>query len=184
MFVQIFVLLNNHNSLDNKGSWRILKDFYCSVTMLRELGLMCYIVVFHVHGVGEVFPRRNVNNEVYFLGENPWSPSSLKIPQISCIYFITNSIAPSRRSHWASHAAHINIMLRWGYAALRTLDQSAWRVPPTKRLRRAVRAQGSPSVHLPGMCDLLRCKDRQRRRQQTVKSEQCLWKTAQVGVDQ
>ena len=29
---------NNPNSL-NKGSWRILKDFYCSVTMLRELGL-------------------------------------------------------------------------------------------------------------------------------------------------
>ena len=29
----------NSNSLDNKGSWRILKDFYCSVTMLRELGL-------------------------------------------------------------------------------------------------------------------------------------------------
>ena len=30
----------NPNSLDNKGSWRIFKDFYCSVTMLRELGLM------------------------------------------------------------------------------------------------------------------------------------------------
>ena len=30
----------NPNSLDNKGSWRILKDFYCLVTMLRELGLM------------------------------------------------------------------------------------------------------------------------------------------------
>ena len=30
----------NPNSQDNKGSWRILKDFYCSVTMLRELGLM------------------------------------------------------------------------------------------------------------------------------------------------
>ena len=29
----------NPNSLDNEGSWRILKDFYCSVTMLRELGL-------------------------------------------------------------------------------------------------------------------------------------------------
>ena len=28
----------NPNSLD-KGSWRILKDCYCSVTMLRELGL-------------------------------------------------------------------------------------------------------------------------------------------------
>ena len=32
-------ILLNLNSLDNKGSWRILKDFYCSVTMLRELGL-------------------------------------------------------------------------------------------------------------------------------------------------
>ena len=32
--------LLNPNSLDNKGSWMILKDFYCSVTMLRELGLM------------------------------------------------------------------------------------------------------------------------------------------------
>ena len=30
----------NPNSLDNKGSWSILKDLYCSVTMLRELGLM------------------------------------------------------------------------------------------------------------------------------------------------
>ena len=30
----------NPNSLDNKGSWRILKDFYCSVTMLWELGLI------------------------------------------------------------------------------------------------------------------------------------------------
>ena len=30
----------NPNSLDNKGSWRILKDFYCSVTMLRKLGLI------------------------------------------------------------------------------------------------------------------------------------------------
>ena len=27
------------NSLDNKGSCWILKNFYCSVTMLRELGL-------------------------------------------------------------------------------------------------------------------------------------------------
>ena len=29
----------NPNSLDKKGSCWILKDFYCSVTMLRELGL-------------------------------------------------------------------------------------------------------------------------------------------------
>ena len=29
----------HHNSQDNKGSWRILKDFYCSVTMLTESGL-------------------------------------------------------------------------------------------------------------------------------------------------
>ena len=29
----------NPNSRDNKGSCWILKDFYCSVTMLRELGL-------------------------------------------------------------------------------------------------------------------------------------------------
>ena len=32
----------NPNSLDNKGSWRILKDFYCSVTMLRQLVLINY----------------------------------------------------------------------------------------------------------------------------------------------
>ena len=31
----------NPNSLDNKGRLRNLKDFYCSVTMLRELGLIC-----------------------------------------------------------------------------------------------------------------------------------------------
>ena len=37
----------NPNSLDNKGtcSCCILKDFYCSVTMLRELGLII------VHGL-------------------------------------------------------------------------------------------------------------------------------------
>ena len=29
----------NPHSLDNNGSCWILKDFYCSVTMLRELGL-------------------------------------------------------------------------------------------------------------------------------------------------
>ena len=33
----------NPNSLDNKGSWRIWKDLYCSVTMLRELGLMVLV---------------------------------------------------------------------------------------------------------------------------------------------
>ena len=31
-------LIFNPNSLDNKGSCWILKDLYCSVTMLRELG--------------------------------------------------------------------------------------------------------------------------------------------------
>ena len=36
------IMYVNPNSLDNKGSWRILKDFYCSVTMLRELGLMFF----------------------------------------------------------------------------------------------------------------------------------------------
>ena len=36
----IYNLSVNHNSLDNKDSWRILKDFYCSVTMLyKESGL-------------------------------------------------------------------------------------------------------------------------------------------------
>ena len=30
----------NPNSLHNKGSCWILMDFYCSVTMLREFGLM------------------------------------------------------------------------------------------------------------------------------------------------
>ena len=30
----------NPNSLDNKGSWRTLKDCYCSATMLWELGLI------------------------------------------------------------------------------------------------------------------------------------------------
>ena len=36
----------NPNSLDNRGSWRILKDFYCSVTMLRELGLNKLSILF------------------------------------------------------------------------------------------------------------------------------------------
>ena len=34
------IYIFNPNSLDNKGSCWILKDCYCSVTMLRELGLM------------------------------------------------------------------------------------------------------------------------------------------------
>ena len=39
MFDELNTFLNPI-SLDNKGSWRILNDFYCSVTMLRELGLI------------------------------------------------------------------------------------------------------------------------------------------------
>ena len=35
-------------SLDNKGSCWILKDFYCSVTMLRELEFMKAGPQFHV----------------------------------------------------------------------------------------------------------------------------------------
>ena len=38
--VVFMISLINPNSLDNKGSWRILKGFYCSVTMLRESGLI------------------------------------------------------------------------------------------------------------------------------------------------
>ena len=35
IFKVIYFLISiNPNSLDNKGSWRILKDFCCSVTML------------------------------------------------------------------------------------------------------------------------------------------------------
>ena len=40
----------NPNSLDNKGRWRILKDFYCSVTMLRVNGTgstVHYIETYH-----------------------------------------------------------------------------------------------------------------------------------------
>ena len=37
--------LINPNSLDNKGSWRILKDFYRSVTMLREFGLTVIVFI-------------------------------------------------------------------------------------------------------------------------------------------
>ena len=44
-----WVLCFNTNSQDNKGSWGILKDFYCSVTMLRELGL------------NDFFPHRGMN---------------------------------------------------------------------------------------------------------------------------
>ena len=39
------LLAINPNSLDNKGSCWILKDFYCSVTMLRELGLINNVFV-------------------------------------------------------------------------------------------------------------------------------------------
>ena len=37
--VQHIKIIITPNSLDNKGSCWILKDFYCSVTILRELGL-------------------------------------------------------------------------------------------------------------------------------------------------
>ena len=43
IFMTLFLI--NPNSLDNKGSWRILKDFYCSVTMLRELGLILQKII-------------------------------------------------------------------------------------------------------------------------------------------
>ena len=33
--LRLVVALFNPNPIDNKGSWRILKDCYCSVTMLR-----------------------------------------------------------------------------------------------------------------------------------------------------
>ena len=36
----------NPNSLDNKSSWRILKDFYCSVRMPRELGLKFVVLLY------------------------------------------------------------------------------------------------------------------------------------------
>ena len=38
--IWMYFELINPNSLDNKGSWGIFKEFYCSVTMIRELGLM------------------------------------------------------------------------------------------------------------------------------------------------
>ena len=41
--IQMLYFPFNPNSLDNTGSWTILKDFCCSVTMLRELGLRLYI---------------------------------------------------------------------------------------------------------------------------------------------
>ena len=41
----------NPNSRDNKGSWRILKNFYCLVTMLGGLGLNNHFgfSLLHVH---------------------------------------------------------------------------------------------------------------------------------------
>ena len=39
-FSSVFILFVNPNSLDNKGSCWILLDCYCSVTMLRDLGLI------------------------------------------------------------------------------------------------------------------------------------------------
>ena len=40
-------MIMNPISLDNKGSWRILKDFNCSATMLRELGLIIYNTIYN-----------------------------------------------------------------------------------------------------------------------------------------
>ena len=54
----------NPNSLGNKASCWILKDCYCSVTMLRELGLMllhvfCFgnvvFVLSHSHSISDLF---------------------------------------------------------------------------------------------------------------------------------
>ena len=39
MFLLLLYWFINPNSLDNKGSCWILLDFYCSLTMLREIGL-------------------------------------------------------------------------------------------------------------------------------------------------
>ena len=41
----------NPNSLDNKGSWKIFKDLYCSVTMLRELGLVKHKALYPCYGL-------------------------------------------------------------------------------------------------------------------------------------
>ena len=49
MLLLLFGMTVNPNSLHNKGSWRILKDLYCSVTMLREFGLMKLTAYVHVH---------------------------------------------------------------------------------------------------------------------------------------
>ena len=46
----------NPNSTDNKGSCWILKDFYCSVTMLRELGLILF--EFHRIAVWQIFVKK------------------------------------------------------------------------------------------------------------------------------
>ena len=42
-------ICSNPNSLDNNGSCWILKDFYCSVAMLRELGLLGWLVTLFLY---------------------------------------------------------------------------------------------------------------------------------------
>ena len=91
----------NPNSLDNKGSCWILKDFYCSVTMLRELGFAPYPIQL-------IFSRKNniiihdymalICCEVDDTSHEIFVSEVLSLQYIYSNYFA--NIVIRRRAHW------------------------------------------------------------------------------------
>ena len=67
----------NPNSLDSKGSCWILKDFYCSVTMLREVGLKFSVYTInkwkHVRRIFFVYLYR-LGHHVMCNSHHDWPP--------------------------------------------------------------------------------------------------------------
>ena len=87
----ILRLLIDPNSLDNKGSWRILKDFYCSVTMLRELGL----ISLHQKRVNSIDLSMTMANNVEWIEyisnvEWQWSILMSSLKNVCCGNVYTN----------------------------------------------------------------------------------------------
>ena len=89
----IFSIIFNPNSLDNKGSCWILKDFYCSVTMLRELGLIMSAVAHYNNGTFNKSPvidkQANDNAQtVTFICNTILPEWSNKMPIYKTIYSV------------------------------------------------------------------------------------------------
>ena len=106
------------NSLDNKGSCWILKDFYCSVTMLRELGLIIKKLSMkrspdnqinarsNRQHTGETSKTMDINPSLQILGKNPQKSELIHRRQCllsgatePCIHVIPHNVTP-RMACW------------------------------------------------------------------------------------